>query len=156
MFASSDPIAVFAAVFAALYTAHVVGDHWIQTEHQAARKGEPGWPGRVACATHVATYTATAAVALLLVVMATGVGLSPAGVTAGLAISAATHYAADRRTPLRLLATSLGLAEFHKFGAPRPGRDDNPTLGTGAYALDQSYHVAFLFVASLVIAGWPA
>ncbi|WP_243704711.1 MULTISPECIES: hypothetical protein [unclassified Micromonospora] len=30
--------------------------------------------------------------------------------------------------------------------------DDNPSLGTGAYALDQSWHIAFLFVSAVVIA----
>ncbi|MEU3986362.1 transcriptional regulator, partial [Streptomyces sp. NPDC026672] len=28
--------AVFAAVFVALFIAHSVGDHWVQTSHQAA------------------------------------------------------------------------------------------------------------------------
>lgn len=55
----------FAAVFVALYAAHQVGDHWIQTQHQADCKGQPGWAGRWACLAHVATYTATAVVALL-------------------------------------------------------------------------------------------
>jgi hypothetical protein len=45
--------------FAALFVAHQVADHWIQTQHQADTKGCPGWPGRIACAAHVASYTAT-------------------------------------------------------------------------------------------------
>jgi hypothetical protein len=52
--------AVFAACFAALYTAHQVADHWLQTPAQAAGKGGPGWTGRLACARHVATLTLTA------------------------------------------------------------------------------------------------
>jgi hypothetical protein len=47
---------VFAVVFAAMYAAHAVGDHWVQTSSQAAHKGAPGWPGR-ACAQHLATLT---------------------------------------------------------------------------------------------------
>jgi len=35
---------------------------------------------------------------------------------------------------------------------PRPHRDDNPTLGTGAYALDQSFHIFWLIIAALLIA----
>jgi hypothetical protein len=31
--------ASFAAAFIALYVAHLVGDHWVQTDHQAAHKG---------------------------------------------------------------------------------------------------------------------
>jgi hypothetical protein len=46
-------------VFAALYAAHLVADHWVQTQRQAVTKGLPGWPGRIGCAAHVATYTAT-------------------------------------------------------------------------------------------------
>src|SRR5256885_16927252 len=62
----------------------------------------------------------------------------------GLAVSAVTHYIADRRTPLLRLAEAMqpvtGKADFYRLGAPREGRDDNPSLGTGAYALDQSWH----------------
>ncbi len=70
----------------------------------------------------------------------------------GLTVSAVTHYIADRRTPLRRLAELTGSARFYALGCPRPGRDDNPSLGTGSYALDQSFHYLFLFVAALVIA----
>ena len=45
-----------------------------------------------------------------------------------------------------------GKADFYRLGAPRDGRDDNPSLGTGAYALDQSWHYLWLFVAALIIA----
>ncbi|MER7268917.1 hypothetical protein ABT344_11500 [Micromonospora carbonacea] len=38
------------------------------------------------------------------------------------------------------------------LGTPRPGHDDNPSLGTGAYALDQSWHIGWLFVAALFCA----
>ncbi|MFI5836904.1 DUF3307 domain-containing protein [Micromonospora sp. NPDC051300] len=144
--------AAFAAVFAALYVAHQVADHWVQTQWQADTKGQPGWLGRLACAAHVATYTLTAAVALTTVVLATGLRLDPWGVAVGLAVSAVSHYIADRRTPLRRLAAALGAARFYRLGQPRPGHDDNPSLGTGAYALDQSWHYAFLFIAALFCA----
>jgi hypothetical protein len=151
----SDPTAhaaTFAAVLAALHVAHTVADHWVQTQHQADTKGRPGWPGRLACLAHVATYTLTAAVAVVLVMAATGLHIDGPHLTGGLFVSAVTHYVADRRTPLRRLAQLLGAARFYAIGAPRPGRDDNPSLGTGAYALDQSFHLFFLFVAALVIA----
>lgn len=132
--------ATFAAVFAALYAAHAVADHWIQTQHQANHKGAPGWRGRLACARHVATYTAAALAALLALAWRCGLDLSPAAVSAGLAVSAVTHYIADRRAPLRWMADRL--------------RKDPAWLerGGGLYALDQSWHVGWLFVAALLIA----
>ncbi len=142
----------FAAVFAALYVAHQVADHWIQTQHQADHKGRPGWPGRIACAAHVTTYTATALAAVLMLPLVLGLALDPGRVAAGLAVSAVTHYIADRRTPLKRLAELTGSARFYALGAPRPGHDDNPSLGCGSYALDQSFHYLFLFAAALIIA----
>ncbi|WP_030439847.1 DUF3307 domain-containing protein [Actinoplanes subtropicus] len=143
--------AVFAAVFVALYVAHQVADHWVQTDHQACTKGAPGWPGRIACAAHVASYTATALVALAALRYTLHVPLDPWRVAAGLTVSAVTHYIADRRSPLRWLAERLGAARFYQLGACRDS-GDKPCLGTGAYALDQSFHYAWLFVAALVIA----
>ncbi len=143
--------ATFAAVFAALFVAHQVADHWVQTQHQADDKGRPGWAGRLACAAHVASYTATALVALNALHFGLGLPLNPWRVAVGLTVSAVTHYAADRRTPLARLACLVGADRFYALGSPRPGRDDNPTLG-GAYALDQSFHYAWLFVAALIIA----
>ncbi|GAB3855587.1 hypothetical protein GCM10029963_50600 [Micromonospora andamanensis] len=144
--------ATFAAVFAALYVAHQVGDHWIQSQHQADHKGLPGWPGRIACAAHVATYTLTALLALVFLIAGTGLRLDPWAVGVGLTVSAVSHYIADRRTPLRRIAEALGSARFYALGTPRPGHNDKPCLGTGAYALDQSWHVAFLFVSALLMA----
>jgi hypothetical protein len=144
--------ATFAAVFVALFVAHQLADHWVQTQHQADCKGKPGWAGRLACAAHVSTYSATALLAVLALPMFLGLALDPGRVAVGLAVSAVTHYIADRRTPLRKLAELLGSGPFYALGAPRAGRDDNPSIGTGSYALDQSFHYLFLFVAALIIA----
>ncbi len=143
----------FAAVFVALYAAHAVGDHWVQTEHQAATKGARTWAGRLACTGHVLTLTITQLVAVLAVAVALGVDLSGWQVAAGLAVNAVTHWWADRRHTLAALATRCGKAGFYALGAPRPDRDDNPSLGTGAYALDQSWHIGWLFAAALIVAG---
>ena len=151
--------AVFAAVFAALYAAHSVGDHWVQTGGQAAGKGGAGADtaaGRWACARHVATLTATKAVFLAGAVAVLALPLTPAAVVAGLAVDAGSHWWADRRHTLAALATRVGKGEFYALGAPRAGRDDNPSLGTGAYALDQSWHLGWLFVAALIVAGLSA
>lgn len=143
----------FAAVFVALFVAHQVGDHWVQTHRQSCTKGRPGWAGRVACAGHVATYTVTALAALALTGWVVGLDLPVWRVVVGLVVSAVSHYWADRRSTLARLAAVLGKSGFYGLGSPRPGRDDNPSLGTGAYALDQSWHIGWLWVAALVIAG---
>lgn len=135
--------ATFAAVFAALYAAHTVGDHWVQSHRDACAKGTPGWEGRIACARHVATLTATKVAALGLAMVVTGLTLHLLPLLAGLAVDAVSHYWADRRTTLQGLATRLGKTEFYRLGAGH--------LGSGAYALDQSWHVGWLVISALII-----
>jgi hypothetical protein len=148
---NTDPAAVtFAVILPTLLVAHNLGDHWVQCHTQAMRKGGQGWPARRACAAHVATYTTVTASAVALVWWHFALPITPAGFVAGQAVSAVTHYWADRRTTLARLAHVLGKDDFWTLGAPRPGRDDNPTLGTGAYALDQSWHWTWLLVAALL------
>jgi hypothetical protein len=142
----------FAAVFAALYAAHEVGDHWVQRHREALGKGVPGWRGRFRCARHAAALVAVKAAAVAAVVAVTGLHLRPAAVAAALAVDAVSHYWADRRVTLERLAGLIGKGEFWHFGAPRAGRDDAPHLGTGAYALDQSWHIGWLFIAALIAA----
>lgn len=144
--------AVFVAAFIALLVAHDLADHWIQTEHQACTKGNASWAGRLACACHVASYTAAGVVAVVVVAHLLHLPLAPGRLAIAFTVSAATHYFADRRGPLRRLAELSGHGNFWKLGAPREGRDDNPTLGTGAYVMDQSFHKVWLLVAALIIA----
>jgi hypothetical protein len=63
--------------------------------------------------------------------------------------------AADVAVVWAALAALIGPRKhaFWRLGAPRPGRDDNPVLGTGAYALDQAWHTGWLFIAALIIGG---
>lgn len=169
---ATSPAAAFAATFVALLVAHQVADHWAQTSHQAGHKGLPGWEGRLACAAHVASYTLCTTMATLAVWLLLDLPLTLGGVLLGQALSAVTHYWADRRAPLRTLAERLRLGGFYGLGSPRPVRVlvvdehghaahdadgqpvtvpiDAPTLGTGAYALDQSWHWLWLGVAALV------
>ncbi len=145
----------------ALYAGHHVGDYWVQTDHQAQHKGAPGAEGRQECLKHVLTYTATQAVFLAASAMVTGKRPSLGRAALALGISAVTHYAADRRDHglmVKLAKRIPGKAAFLKLGVPRPlvanastttsGLDlkpvplDNPSLGTGAWALDQSWHIA--------------
>ncbi|MFF2902831.1 transcriptional regulator [Streptomyces sp. NPDC057966] len=154
-----DAAAVFAAVFIALQIGHTVGDHWVQSSCQAASKGLPGWTGRLACGRHVLGLTLTKAAVLLPVALILGLPLSAAGLLIGLALDAASHYWADRRSTLAKLASTCGKGEFYSLGTPaHPAHpvtaEGTPaaTLGTGAYALDQSWHTLWLGIAALVIA----
>lgn len=179
----------FAVLLPSLLVAHHVADHWIQTDWQAKHKGDrdPWYVGRLACASHVATYTATTATAVALLWWLFALPITPLGFVLGQAVSAVTHYWADRRFTLQRLCERLGKGEFYRLGAPRgvhaatrrplaisegtftavvgrivdvklvtaDGQQaswDNPSLGTGSYALDQSWHWAWLFVAALVTA----
>ncbi len=145
-------IGTFAGVAVGLLIAHQVGDFWVQTHHQAMAKGLRGTTGRVACAKHVASYTAVTALTVLALWGVFQLDLSWTGFVVGQLVSAVTHYWADRRFTLARLAALLGKTQFYVLGAPRAGRDDNPTLGTGAYALDQSWHCGWLGIAAFLTA----
>ena len=145
---SLDRAARFAVSYALLRAAADVADHWVQTDHQAANKGQhdhnegqSSAAGRRACAAHVATYTATQGAALLAGSRALGVRLRPGPVVAALALSAVTHYVADRREPLRRLADATGKSNFVRladFGM------------NGSYRLDQAWHHAFETAAAVI------
>lgn len=146
----------FAVMLATLYAAHQVGDQWVQTHAQACAKGGRGQhqrAGQAACARHVAGLTVTKAVMLALTCALTGTRMPIGRLTAALAVDAASHYWADRRYTLAALAQRLGKSGYYQIGQPRPGRDDNTTIGTGAYALDQAWHIAWLWAAALIAAG---
>jgi hypothetical protein len=160
----------FAAVGLALYAGHHVGDYWIQTDHQAKHKGDAGADGRLQCLLHVLSYVATQTALLFIAAVVLKLELSAVGVIAGLLVSGVTHYMADRREHgLKFwLARKLpGKAAFLRLGVPRPydifarASDsdtargpiplDNPSLGTGAWALDQSWHIFFgVFIPALL------
>ncbi|MEV4287321.1 transcriptional regulator [Nonomuraea bangladeshensis] len=143
----------FAAVFAALYAAHVVGDHWYgQTHAQALGKGARSRQGVRHCLGHVALLAAHKVAALAAMCVVTGLRPSLIAAVLGLLVDGISHYWADRRYTLAALADRTGKGDFYRLGQPRPGHDDAPHLGTGAYAMDQSWHVGWLFVAALIIA----
>lgn len=157
----TDPttIATFAAVGFTLYAAHEVGDHWVQTSAQAADKGRPGWPGRLADARHVLTLTVTKLVFLSAVWLVLDLPLTAAGLVAGLGVDSASHWWADRRTTLARLAAATGKGEFYALGSSADptgpvNADGKPAshLGLGSYALDKAWHVGWLIPAALLIA----
>lgn len=164
----TDAGTTFAAVGVTLYAAHQFGDYWVQTHPWATTKGRPDRAGRIACAKHVATYTMVTAALTMLVWQSFGLAVTWYSFVLGQLLSAVTHYWADRRLPLLRLVARLGKDEFARVGMPRQGPDprhkpwpdmpsvvhydDNPTLGTGAMALDQAWHITWLFVAAYVTA----
>lgn len=140
----------FAAAYAALTAAHEVADHWVQIDAQAVAKGEPGRAGAVACAKHVTTYTATQGLALYAADRLLGLRLNWGRAAAGLAISAATHYVADRqgghwRDPEPHGVVRLAAVTGHAGWLQR-----DPGAG---YLLDQSWHKGWIGVAAAVVAG---
>jgi Protein of unknown function (DUF3307) len=154
----SGSAAAFAAVFIALWIAHTVGDHWLQTSTQSADKGKPGWPGRFADSRHVLTLTLAKVALLAVTAAALDLHLAPAAVAAGLAVDSASHWWADRRSTLARFAAAVGKREFFELGtAAHPdapvAADGTPAahIGSGQYALDQSFHAFFLFLAALII-----
>jgi hypothetical protein len=106
----------------------------VQTDHQAQRKGERGVEGAAHCAAHVFSYTVCTTLAAALAWWALGLEVTPAGFVAGQALSAVTHYWADRRFTLAWLCARLGKAGYYERG--------------GAYQLDQSWHWGWLTVAA--------
>lgn len=171
-------VATAALVGFGFLVAHNVADHWVQTSWEAANKGRKDSTGRAACLSHVVTYTLTSTIFVCVLYLIFHLPISWYGVLAGQAISAISHYWADRRFTLEKLCGWLGKADFYKLGQPRkvtahhvvrlsgeqatalrPYTDkdthgeiswDNPSLGTGAYALDQSWHWFWIFVATIV------
>lgn len=129
----------FAVVSPALFGAHYIADYWLQTQRQADMKGTPGWAGRIACASHVTVYTITSLVALYAAASASDLQLHWPAVAAGLAVSAVTHYIADRRTPLRWLADRMGKSSEWM---------DNHG---GLAHLDQAWHIGWLLAAALTM-----
>jgi hypothetical protein len=57
-----------------------------------------------------------------------------------------SHWWADRRAPLARLAERVGKSEFCDLGDPGAA-----PCGTGAYQLDQSWHIAWLWITTIII-----
>lgn len=143
----------FAAAYAALTASHEVADHWVQIDAQATAKGQPGPDGARACAAHVATYTATQAAALYAADRLLGLRLDWRRAALGLAVSAVTHYIADRqgghwRDPEPRGVVKLAAATGHAGWLQR-----DPGAG---YLLDQSWHKGWIAVAAVIIGAGPA
>lgn len=142
--------ATVAVAFVALYAGHMVGDHWTQTQHQSTWKAlGNGGRQRVAywnCAKHVFSYTVTQVVLLAVAGWWLHLPVRAGWLAVGLAVSAGTHFVADLRVPLRWLAGRIGPGKLSFYRLADHGLN-------GAYLLDQSWHIGWLFVAALLVAG---
>ncbi|MFD6935273.1 hypothetical protein ACFWAP_03825 [Streptomyces goshikiensis] len=144
--------AVFAAAYAALTGAHEIGDFIIQRDSDAEVKGDPGLEGAAACLRHVASYTATQAATLYAVDRYLRIGIDWRRAATGLAISAFTHYVADRcaehwtdSTP----SAPLLVRAAHGIGK---GKWLTRDARAGAF-IDQAWHKGWIVVAAAVVAG---
>ncbi|MFD8147360.1 hypothetical protein [Streptomyces sp. NPDC059708] len=148
----SNTAARFAAVYALLAASHEAADYWVQQDGDAVSKGHHGPEGRAACARHVASYTATQALALGLAGKYLGLRLTWQRAAAGLAVSAVTHYVADRCAGHWREAddNAPALVRF----AHRTGKGQWLTRDPGAGPLlDQAWHKAWIAAAAVITAG---
>lgn len=146
----TSPAARFAAVYAALTASHEIADHWVQIDAQATAKGLPGREGAVACAKHVATYTATQAAALLAANHTLGLRIGWRRAALALAVSAGTHYIADRQGGHWRDEQPKGLVRLAAATGHAGWLQRDPGAG---YLLDQSWHKGWIGIAALVAAG---
>jgi len=148
---STSRAAQFAAVYAALTASHEVGDYWSQQDRDAVAKGGPGLEGRLACARHVASYTATQAIALAAADRGLRLGLGWRRTAAALAVSAVTHYAADRSGGRwREAGPSTALVRFARRTGHTGWLERDPGAGP---LLDQAWHRGWIAIAAAVAAG---
>jgi hypothetical protein len=127
----------FGAVAAALWAAHDLGDHIVQTDHQAADKAT-SWRAMTG---HIAGYTATQIGALAAIRTLLGVRPSFRRVAAAVLFSAATHAIIDRRWPVKALLRATRSPRFAEMLTPI----------CGPYQADQALHHGCLLVSALVM-----
>ena len=113
-----------------------------QTDHQAATKAAPGWTGWRHNAYHVGLYHLVMTAMLLATVAVLDLPVTPAGLAAGIGLSAVTHAFLDRRWPVRWLLEHTRSKPFARMA----GRGIN-----GMYLADQALHYACLWACALLI-----
>jgi hypothetical protein len=128
----------FATLLPTLWAAHNVGDHLVQTDHQAMRKAQ-SWRAMVG---HIIGYQAAQAVAVAAVLAATGLRCNLRALLVGMAFSGATHAFIDRRWPVRWLLRHTGSAGFAEMATPV----------NGPYQADQALHHGCLLIVALLMA----
>lgn len=158
-----DP-ASFGAVLAALWSAHDLADHVVQTDHQAANKARD-FEWKAPMAGHVGGYTAVQLGALLALRALAGVRPTWGRTAAGVAFSALSHALLDRRWPVVRILELTGSPGFARSNrvphhqhdwtvGDEVGPDRMPPLPLhGPYLADQALHHACLAAAAALIAG---
>lgn len=147
----------FAIAFAALFAAHQVGDHWFgQSHHEALHKGGVGdhsAEGRRCAAQHAIKMAVHSIAFLILAELATGTVFGTTQFIVAIAVNTASHYLIDRRWTLEWLANRTGKGDFYRLGNDTAKVDGTRAfhIGTGAYALDQSAHILFVFLSALIL-----
>jgi hypothetical protein len=139
----------FAATYAALTASHEIADHWVQIDSQATAKGQPGPAGARACAAHVATYTATQAAALLAADRLLGMRLNWKRAALSLAVSAVTHYVADRQGGHWRDKHPRGVVRLAAATGHAGWLERDPGAG---YLMDQAWHKGWIAVAAAIAA----
>ena len=152
--------AAFGAALAALWAAHDLGDHVVQTDHQAAGKAS-SWR---AMAGHLAGYHATQLAALALL-RSMGVAPSAGRTAAAVAVSVTSHGLLDRRWPVLRVLELTGSPRFarpvvtvsgetlgdpHDVGAVEAS---GPLPVHGPYLADQALHHACLLITAAILTG---
>lgn len=132
-----DPLA-FAVILPTLWAAHNVGDHVVQTDHQAMNKAI-SWG---AMAGHVGGYQVIQALAVESVLTLTGLRGSVWRRVAGMVVSAGTHAFLDRRWPVKKI--------LEKTGSPGFAQQRTPVFGM--YQADQALHHGCLLISALIMA----
>ncbi|WP_304456003.1 DUF3307 domain-containing protein [Nocardiopsis sp. YSL2] len=145
-------ITVLGGLALPLLAAHLLADHPFQLSAWAAAKGGCDHSGRIACAKHVAVVAIAQGLAVLLVLAATGLAVDPLAFVAFVVFTVWSHYWFDRRFTAAGLYEAIGKTGFATLGTPRPGHDDAPHLGTGAYRMDQDWHHLWLAIGALMLA----
>lgn len=147
----------FSAAYAALTAAHEVADHIVQVDRDAVAKGRHGVEGKVACLRHVTSYTLTQALALAAADRGLGLRLNWRYAAAGLLVSAATHYVADRsggrwaEDPAKQPTTRMVRAAHRAGKGGWLTRD--PQAG---YRIDQAWHKGWITIAAGVVSAGGA
>jgi hypothetical protein len=147
------------AAFAFGLAGHYIGDQWLQTHGQACKKSLGGDScRRVAmwhCAKHVLVWTATVTVFVVGAGWWLHLPMKPGWLAAGMAVNAITHFVADLRTPLIWIACRFfnRAAYIDYVNVVRASGTETVGPGTAVFHLDQSWHIAWLAVSALVIAG---
>lgn len=130
---------MFAATFILLYTAHLVADYVLQTDHQAAHKADRSVAGWRANLAHAGTHVIVCAAALAAGAALLG-ELHPNLWRAAVAVAwiGASHAAIDRRRAIAWWMDHARQREFRERG--------------GAAHVDQTAHIAALVIAATIIA----